>query len=145
MHDLASLYPMVNSVSIVPAGLTKFRDKLYPLTDFTPDEAGEIIERGSHDDLLAMKGRYYGGGMIPTPKQSREAEDRELSIMIFHGSSAIKTLMIFPSIFKGEHIKSVKHVTVHTGKDITVRFDSPRSLQIDGETILGVEEYNARV
>jgi len=22
-------------------------------------ENGEIIERGSHDDLLAMKGRYY--------------------------------------------------------------------------------------
>ena len=65
--------------------------------------------------------------------------------MIFHGSSKIKTLLIFPSIFKGEHVKSEKHVTILTGKNITVKFDSPRSLQIDGETMLGVEEYNARI
>ncbi len=92
-----------------------------------------------------MHGSRYGGGMIPTPKQDREAEESELSVMIFHGSSKIKTLMIFPSIFKGEHVKSEKHVTVLTGKNITVKFDAPRALQIDGETILGVEEYNARV
>ena len=44
MRDLAALYPAMSSVAIVPAGLTKFRDKLYPLTDFTKDEAGEIID-----------------------------------------------------------------------------------------------------
>ena len=44
MRDLAMLYPAMSSVAIVPAGLTKFRDKLYPLTDFTKDEAGEIID-----------------------------------------------------------------------------------------------------
>ncbi len=44
MTDLAALYPAMSSVAIVPAGLTKFRDKLYPLTDFTPAEAGEIID-----------------------------------------------------------------------------------------------------
>ena len=44
IRDLAELYPAMSSVAIVPAGLTKFRDKLYPLTDFTADEAGEIID-----------------------------------------------------------------------------------------------------
>ena len=44
MRDLSALYPSMSSVAIVPAGLTKFRDKLYPLTDFTKDEAGQIIE-----------------------------------------------------------------------------------------------------
>jgi NifB/MoaA-like Fe-S oxidoreductase len=33
----------MGSVSIVPAGLTKFRDKLYPLTDFSPEEARDVI------------------------------------------------------------------------------------------------------
>ena len=90
-----------------------------------------------------MHGRKYGGGMIPTPAQSRNSG--ELSVMVFHDSSKLRTLMIFPSIFKGEHIKKEKFVTVFTGKSITVRFDSPRALQIDGETILDVEEYTASI
>ena len=49
--------------------------------------------------------------------------------------------VIFPSLFKGEHIKHAKHVAIHTGKKITVRFDSPRAAQIDGETVTGVTEY----
>lgn len=44
MSDLSALYPSMSSVAIVPAGLTKFRDKLYPLTDFTAEEAAEIID-----------------------------------------------------------------------------------------------------
>lgn len=44
MRDLAALYPSMSSVAIVPAGLTKFREKLYPLTDFTKSEAEEIID-----------------------------------------------------------------------------------------------------
>ena len=90
-----------------------------------------------------MKGRYYGGGMIATPDQDRAAPDGRLSVMVFHDSSSLKTLMIFPSIFKGEHIKSTRYVTVHTGYDIRVIFDSPRTVQIDGETIVGVTEYRA--
>ncbi|MBO5316013.1 MAG: DUF512 domain-containing protein [Clostridia bacterium] len=44
LNDLAKYYPQMSSVAIVPAGLTKFRDKLYPLTDFTPEEAGAVID-----------------------------------------------------------------------------------------------------
>ena len=43
LTDLAALYPAMSSVAIVPAGLTKFRDKLYPLTDFSPEEARDVI------------------------------------------------------------------------------------------------------
>ena len=44
LTDLAALSAAMSSVAIVPAGLTKFREKLYPLTDFTKDEAAEIID-----------------------------------------------------------------------------------------------------
>ena len=44
MTDLAKYYPQMTSAAIVPAGLTKFRDKLYPLTDFTAEEAGAVID-----------------------------------------------------------------------------------------------------
>ena len=88
-----------------------------------------------------MNGRYYGGGMMPTPEQKRNSG--VLSTMIFHNSGKLKTLMIFPSLFKGEHIKHTKHVDILEGKEITVEFDRPTSLQIDGETILGVTSYTA--
>ena len=44
LNDLAELYPAMSSVAVVPAGLTKFRDKLYPLTDFTAEEAACVID-----------------------------------------------------------------------------------------------------
>ncbi len=90
-----------------------------------------------------MKGRYYGGGMMPTPEQDRAAEDGKLSLMLMHGSGKLKTLMVFPSLFKGEHVKHTEIVAIHTGHDISVTFDRPASLQIDGETILGVTSYKA--
>lgn len=91
-----------------------------------------------------MNGRFYGGGMMAAPKQARRNPDRTLSLVLLHGTGKFKTLMIFPSIFKGEHIKDEKHVVVHVGKEITVTFDRPVALQIDGETILGVTSYTAR-
>ena len=88
-----------------------------------------------------MHGKFYGGGMIPTPKQNRSSG--KLSLMLFHGAGRIRTLCVFPSIFKGEHVKHTKMVAIHTGKEITVEFDRPTPLQIDGETILGVTQYTA--
>ena len=90
-----------------------------------------------------MKGRYYGGGMMATPAQDRTDPEGTLSVMLFYGKGRLATLIAFPSIFKGEHIKKKNMVAVHTGKTIRVQFDSPAAVQIDGETILGVTEYTA--
>lgn len=90
-----------------------------------------------------MKGRFYGGGMMPTPKQDRNAEDGKLSVMLFHGGGKLRSLIAFPSMFKGEHIKYKKMIQIHEGSEIRVKFDRPAPLQIDGETIVGVTEYCA--
>ena len=91
-----------------------------------------------------MKGRYYGGGMNAAPEQDRTAPDGKLSVVTLHNASRLQLLMVFPSIFKGEHINYKKFVTVHTGYDIHVKFDRPTALQIDGETVLGVTEYKVK-
>ncbi len=88
-----------------------------------------------------MFGKCYGGGMIPTPNQNRDSG--ELSVMLYHNAGKLKALAVFPSIFKGEHIKHTKMVEVLTGKEISVEFREPRPLQIDGETILDVKSYAA--
>ena len=91
-----------------------------------------------------MNGRYYGGGMNVAPMQDRLNEDKTLSLVVMHGSGRLKTLIVFSSIFKGEHIKHTEMVDILTGKEITVEFTKPTSLQIDGETVLNVTKYTAR-
>ncbi|MBQ8140851.1 MAG: diacylglycerol kinase family protein [Clostridia bacterium] len=91
-----------------------------------------------------MNGRYYGGGMMPTPEQDRLNKERTVSLMLLYGSGKLKTLMAFPSLFKGEMLAHTDMTKVHVGKEITVKFDRPAAIQIDGETITGVTEYSVR-
>lgn len=92
-----------------------------------------------------MVGRYYGGGMMPTPMQKREDRNSKVSLLVFYGSGKLKTLMIFPSLFKGKHIKHKKNCTVLEGKRITVEFDKPTPIQIDGEVIKNVTKYEVEL
>ena len=45
MEDLAAMYPGVHSVSIVPLGVTRYREGLEKLEPFTPEHAGETIDQ----------------------------------------------------------------------------------------------------
>lgn len=42
--DLMKYLPFLRSVSVVPAGITKYREGLYPLELFTKEEAGTVID-----------------------------------------------------------------------------------------------------
>ena len=44
MAELAALYPQVNSVSVVPVGLTRHRQGLYPLRPYTAAEAVATVD-----------------------------------------------------------------------------------------------------
>lgn len=91
-----------------------------------------------------MYGRYCSGGMMAAPDQDRLNPDRTLTIMVMHGAGRLKALCMLPSIFKGKHTRYKKHVTMLVGHEITVEFDAPAPLQIDGETIPDVREYRAK-
>ena len=45
--------------------------------------------------------------------------------MVMYGKGKLKTLTVFPSIFKGEHIRRNEMVEVLTGHHIRVEFDRP--------------------
>ncbi len=81
MHDLAALHPALDSVSIVPAGLTKFRDGLYPLSPFTPEECLAVI-RTVEDFAVKCKNalgaylfhasdEFYLKAGVPLPEEAR--------------------------------------------------------------------------
>ena len=117
------------------------------LFDFKPKTATVTVDGETHvfnKTWIAptMLGKHYGGGMMPTPTQDRLG-DGSLSICLMYNAGKLKTLMAFPKIFKGEHVKKTNQVALLSGREITVKFDEPCALQIDGETILNVTEYTA--
>lgn len=91
-----------------------------------------------------MNGRYFGGGMKVAPDQDRLNEDKDLSIVILSIKSRLRLLTIFPKVFKGEHVKHTKYVKVIKGKSVSVKFDKPTALQVDGETVVDVSSYEAK-
>ncbi len=92
-----------------------------------------------------MNGRFFGGGVMATPDQKRIDKDKKVSVMLYHGAGRFVALVLFPTIFKGTHVKYNKVVKIHSGKNVTVEFDRPTPLQIDGETVLGVRSYTVKV
>lgn len=81
IRDLTSYLPYMESLSVVPVGLSRYRDGLYPMEPFTGEEAGQIIdmiegwqkkvykEYGTHfvhasDELYILAGR-------PMPEEER--------------------------------------------------------------------------
>ncbi len=130
----------INYTSIAIKGL---------LFRYKPTNAEVIVDGKTYTFQKAwlaptMKGRFYGGGMMATPQQDRLAADRKVTCMVMNGAGKLRTLMDFPTIFKGEHVKK-RSVHVMKGKEITVRFDRPVALQIDGETVLAVSEYTVKI
>lgn len=57
MRDLAEFYPQLQSVSVVPCGLTKYRSEngLYPLEPFTPEETADVIARVNNFSEKCLK------------------------------------------------------------------------------------------
>ncbi|MGN0651107.1 MAG: diacylglycerol/lipid kinase family protein [Oscillospiraceae bacterium] len=92
----------------------------------------------------AMNGRCYGGGMIIAPAQDRFNKERLLSSVVVHNGGKLRILTMFPKIFKGEHVSLTKIVDIRQGREITVEFDRPTALQIDGETVRGVMRYTVK-
>lgn len=91
-----------------------------------------------------MNGRYFGGGMMVTPAQDRLNAERTVSVAVAHCKSRFKLLTLFPKLFKGTHVKHTDVFEVFVGKEVSVEFDRPTALQIDGETVRGVTSYSVK-
>lgn len=130
----------INYTSIAIKGLLFY----YKPTNAEVEVDGEKLSFKKAWLAPTMKGRFYGGGMMATPNQNRLDPSRKVTCMVMNGAGKLHTLIAFPSIFKGEHVKK-KIVHVMKGKRVNVKFDRPVALQIDGETVLNVSEYTVQV
>ncbi|WP_028243797.1 DUF512 domain-containing protein [Pseudobutyrivibrio ruminis] len=55
ISDLLQFAPVMGSMSVVPVGITKFRDGLFPLRTYTAEEAGKVIDQIEHWQDVAMQ------------------------------------------------------------------------------------------
>ena len=77
MRDLVAYLPALSSVSIVPAGLTRYRDGLYPLENYTPEDCRAIVAQvdkfgaecleGYGTRLFFCADELYVKGGLPIP------------------------------------------------------------------------------
>ena len=129
MADLANLHPAVSSVSIVPAGLTKFRDGLYPLTPFTPQECRAVIaqvnafgdkcEKTYGNRIFCCADEFYLKGGVPLPDEAYYGEYEQIE----NGVGLLRSLMAEfgrELEYIGDYLPTgeipPRHVSLATGK-----------------------------
>ena len=113
---------------------------------YKPCDVHYVVDGKSYDFKKAwlspvMNGKFYGGGMMITPNQDRKTG--KISSTVFYGSGKIRTLMIFPKIFSGEHVKYVKNITMLEGEEMEVSTSEPKHVHIDGEVVRDVTSMHA--
>ncbi|MBR5301781.1 MAG: DUF512 domain-containing protein [Clostridia bacterium] len=61
LNDLASLAPHALTVALVPVGLTRYREHLYPLRPYTKEEALAVVEQAEafQKDMLEKHGTHF--------------------------------------------------------------------------------------
>ena len=132
IEDLAKYLPFMRSVSVVPAGITKFREGLYPLELFTKEEAEEIIDliesyqQGFYEEFglhfIHASDEWYITAKRDFPKEERydgyiqlENGVGMMRLLIDEFEEALKELV---NSEKYEQLKKELHrtVTIATGK-----------------------------
>ena len=61
IRDLMNYQPCMESVSVVPVGLSRFREGLYPLEPFTKEDACEVLDliHGWQEKSMEMHGTHF--------------------------------------------------------------------------------------
>ncbi len=126
MEELSGFYPAVNSVSIVPAGITEHREGLYPLEPFTPEECVEIVmqvekyadrclnEKGSRIFYCADELYVKGGLSLPDEERYEGFPQIENGVGMI---TSMKTEIdvSFPYLSEDYNVTKARTVSVATG------------------------------
>jgi diacylglycerol kinase (ATP) len=117
---------------------------LLELPSFKPIEYRLTVD-GEHRSVKAMlcgvaNVKNFGGGMKISPQS--EITDGELEVFILHQVSRPKLLKIFPSVYKGEHVK-YSEVEIFKAKSIRVENDR-FPMTCDGE-LVGTAPFSVEV
>lgn len=88
-----------------------------------------------------MNSKYFGRGMKVSPNSNREKP--ELRAIVIHKASKVTFFFKMLYIYSTGILKFKKFVSELVGSDIKVEAEIPQHVQVDGEVISNVENFNA--
>lgn len=138
LDDLGALYPYVNSISVVPVGLTRYRDGLYPLKPFTAEMSrktikfvgaiqSEFLEKfGTR--LVYLSDEFYMDADLPVP----EADEYEGFPQIENGVGLIASMReeFYSALGLLRKKQRSRHVSIATG-EIAYKFISELAKELE--------------
>jgi putative radical SAM enzyme (TIGR03279 family) len=148
ISDMADLFPYVNSVSVVPVGLTRYRDGLYPLTPFDEEGSKKTIlqveewQNKLYDKLgtrlIYLSDEFYLNANIPIP----DAENYEGFPQLENGVGLIASMQEeFDAAIKMVKPKDYNRtVSIATG-ELAAPFISKLANQLSEKTGVKVSVY----
>ena len=124
IRELSCYIPYLESVSVVPVGLTRYREGLYPLEPFTKEDAKEVlgIIHGWQDKLYAQNGIHFihGGDEWYTlaGEELPEAERYDGYLQLENGVGMLRLLIdeFTESLRELSGDDRTREVSVATGK-----------------------------
>lgn len=131
MRDLVEYLPALDSVSIVPAGLTKHRDGLYPLSPYTAEECREVIRQvGDFGEECVRKygtrlfwcsDEFYVRGGVPLPDEDFYGDFSQLEdgvgMLTLLEAEAKRELEYIPAAGTGTPLRVVSVATGYAAYD----------------------------
>lgn len=103
---------------------------------------GKVIKIKKTWLVSVMNSQYFGGGMKIAPFANRN--DETLQVVIVKGLSRLKLILLFPLIYRGWHRFIKKYVEIIEAKEVSVKFDEPNYMQVDGETFDNINEIKVK-
>ena len=126
MRDLYGLYPAMDSVSVVPAGMTAYRKGLYPLENFTDEECAGVVrqvtsfadgcERDCGERIFYPSDEFYLRGKVEFPPYETWGEFSQIENGVGMIASFDHELGCSLEMLDDNDRESVRDVSVATGE-----------------------------
>ena len=141
IRDLSAYLPNLESVSVVPVGLSKYRDGLYPLEPFTKEDAQDVLRiiHGWQNKIYPEYGTHFVHASdewyILAEEELPPEEQYDGYLQLENGVGMLRLLLDeFAEAMEEDRINSrqahAKHITLATGR-LAYRFIKQMAEQME--------------
>lgn len=141
IRDLSAYLPNLESVSVVPVGLSKYRDGLYPLEPFTKEDAQDVLRiiHGWQDKIYPECGTHFVHASdewyILAEEELPPEEQYDGYLQLENGVGMLRLLLDeFAEAMEEDRINGrqarAKHITLATGR-LAYRFIKQMAKQME--------------